>query len=726
MDCSHFHGRATQQSRIGNEAARRVLKELHPDISSFEPTANCSVPYPTRLFKVQLFDLTTHYVKNLNLLHVEDKEEDVVCVGSGDQATGTKRFCEVHRCFENATKFCFHPYPERVYLQGVSGEVLIRAWGAIHTIVYVSEYVPTPARNSSYQLICKPYGFDVKAEQRQIAYQVFSNGLYIDKTHPKLVEHIRLPRAYLLHKYPGTLTVWENGQKVAEEEIECPGRNICEQIDCTFCRPMVRNAQCVHASAVAGLLIAIYFLGFVLYLCRMIKGRSSRRATTSTEVEEDSGTELLEMNRNRELGERRGPSNDIGRITSPPPPNLALLRLPAIPPRLSSREEGRSLLNTPVDACDQSNSNAYEDFRVRAREDLSQVNEDDYLYVKHEARQAEGEYHNARVRQVIERRARRARPLSFSTMTISLIACIALVESADACMETIDVVASTQMCYQQYDGSIRCYYNQLLEILVGDTKRRVCLTLKDSQAQPMGTAIIDVSGVELVCTRVPGHFTRQFEMDVISSKRCYSKGSCLNDACAETNTSTLVKELTYANQFPGFTYCRNGAGGWWNRCWSFTDACVFFRTIPRAVSPLIGEVFQCSWTPTLRVSVTVQVLGMEPQESSFELTAAKTVIQGNLSLTASSISLPPLPALDHQFVSDGVRAAIITSKHQRLLECNTRTDAISIRKCVLHSNPCSCGVAGDVGVCDCAKHGSEMDSLDDPEGVLPDMLVVPG
>ncbi|KAH7702853.1 Pao retrotransposon peptidase domain-containing protein [Aphelenchoides avenae] len=756
MGCSDFHGKATFESQSGNQNARRILKSLWPNFCGLQPTTKCWFPTSARLFQVQLFDDSVHFVRRLDLVHDEYHADDVNCFGNGTDITGSRKYCETYPCRPNGTRFCWYPYPERVYLQSKVGELLIKAWGVIHTTVYVSEYVPRPAANTTFQIQCKPYGFLVKSEQINATIEVCCSGICVRKAKPKEIEEIRFPPQYLLQKHHATMTVWQKGQVVSELEQHCTASDLCSQIDCVACPLLLRNPQCVTTSTVAVIAIIVYFVSFVMFTITLLKVRQYRRKvvmvgnSSSPTVETTTDIALRQLNHLLEEQPLLKSDYEDSEEAIEEEAEYAEDGYEAFEEARSSSSRTPSVVADVVEnSAGVNQSEGSPSVKCSAPRPSTRGTEEEYQYWKTDEAAIEAARERVRLSKATERRRKqqgipaepsasvpssddsqegkpKPLPRRFGVKLVSSIPLVMIVSLicsltslAAACDKTTDIIAATQMCYEQSNGKILCNYDQTVQLVVGDTQRQICLTWKDSMARVMGTATFEVSTVELVCNPLTLYHTRQFEIDVASSRRCFKAGSCRADQCASTKVTDLIQELEGANQFPGLTYCRNAAGCWSNGCFYCSDACVFYRVFSRPVTPLVGEVYQCAWTPRLQIVMTLQEEGKEPQEKTLLLTAAASHTEGSISASVASMSLPPLPPLEQRFVSDGVRVATVSKDHRRILQCDTNWDAISFKPCKLLQNPCGCGPAGDVAVCDCAGHPSEMDALNETSTLLP-------
>ena len=69
-----------------------------------------------------------------------------------------------------------------------------------------------------------------------------------------------------------------------------------------------------------------------------------------------------------------------------------------------------------------------------------------------------------------------------------------------------------------------------------------------------------------------------------------------------------MDEFGSLNDLPGWTCCATSDGGWWNGCWNWKDACLFYRTAVRKNNEKRFYLYECdSWTNELALSVTVEI-----------------------------------------------------------------------------------------------------------------------
>uniref|UniRef100_A0A914D0P5 Uncharacterized protein n=1 Tax=Acrobeloides nanus TaxID=290746 RepID=A0A914D0P5_9BILA len=95
--CS-FYAKSEPSLAIGNStiklpAVKQALESLRPAICSFNKTPSCDpLPVQQNLMRVQLYDVTTHYVSKFNMVWQDRWKDEYVCIGHGNRITGSKHY----------------------------------------------------------------------------------------------------------------------------------------------------------------------------------------------------------------------------------------------------------------------------------------------------------------------------------------------------------------------------------------------------------------------------------------------------------------------------------------------------------------------------------------------------------------------------------------------------------------------------------------------------------
>ncbi|VDP08696.1 unnamed protein product [Heligmosomoides polygyrus] len=142
------------------------------------------------------------------------------------------------------------------------------------------------------------------------------------------------------------------------------------------------------------------------------------------------------------------------------------------------------------------------------------------------------------------------------------------------------------------------------------------------------------------------------------------------------NRSTLLPELRNANHFPGVTGCVESCGGPGCDCFYPSSGCLFYRIYLVPDNDDIYEFYKCTrWKENAQLLVTIasnransktfliQALPNQPESISW------------LTITLSSVGLPPTPVLANTFITDGNQTAFAPPHYNPPLVCSTSQDA---------------------------------------------------
>ncbi|VDP52585.1 unnamed protein product [Heligmosomoides polygyrus] len=185
-------------------------------------------------------------------------------------------------------------------------------------------------------------------------------------------------------------------------------------------------------------------------------------------------------------------------------------------------------------------------------------------------------------------------------------------------------------------------------------------------------------GLYLSCEQETLYFTRSTSLRVLDSKRCPHMGSCVKDECANINTSSLLPELNMANQFPGRTGCLESCGGPGCDCFYLSSGCLFYRVYAVPHSPRIYEIFRCiRWSEEVKLEITLETANHPKGKQRFiePVVPNVPVSLPFVQITMTSLTLPPTPSLNKDFVTDGHDTAIWLQKITPHLICSPKGNA---------------------------------------------------
>ncbi|XGW05897.1 hypothetical protein V3C99_016342 [Haemonchus contortus] len=196
-------------------------------------------------------------------------------------------------------------------------------------------------------------------------------------------------------------------------------------------------------------------------------------------------------------------------------------------------------------------------------------------------------------------------------------------------------------------------------------------------------------------------FTRNTFQKVVDSKRCAHVGSCVDDKCASTNTSSLLPELVQGNQFPGMTMCVESCGGIGCGCLALSSGCLFYRIFHVPQDEKIYEIFKCSqWKEEVELEITT--ISKRTETINKRLIRVQPTVPINynkMRITLTSLSFPPTPMLASSFISDGSQMALWNHKETPQLLCDSEEHA-RLLNCTVTTN-CRCEPAENKVTCVC-------------------------
>ncbi|KAK5979541.1 hypothetical protein GCK32_011489 [Trichostrongylus colubriformis] len=109
-----------------------------------------------------------------------------------------------------------------------------------------------------------------------------------------------------------------------------------------------------------------------------------------------------------------------------------------------------------------------------------------------------------------------------------------------------------------------------------------------------------------------------------------------------------------------------------------------------------------SWQETVALEVRIENNEGESQTKLFNLQPTVPTTQGSFRFTISSLSIPPTPALNAYFISNGEEIALWDEQRKVMVECDSREDAERLNCTVSHN--CQCQPAELRVMCSCTDY----------------------
>ena len=286
---------------------------------------------------------------------------------------------------------------------------------------------------------------------------------------------------------------------------------------------------------------------------------------------------------------------------------------------------------------------------------------------------------------------------------------------SSACVEMVALNVESNRCSINKKGSEECIVDEKIRVSVSPQGQEMCLLIKNPIGKVMGTVIIRIDKINIVCQKVTEYFTRSYKMKTVSSKRCPRAGSCINEKCAGIKITDKIHEFEgEPNDNLGFTHCQESCGCAGCGCFLCSSACLFYRNYVYPLSNTVYEVFSC---PVWTFSVTALVK-VEQQHQNYEemvlIREGQDTKLGPLKLQLVNVDIPPLPILGKNFMTNGRQTVMLSASPAGMklagmvgaLQCRSRTEAEKFH-CSLPHGTCQCINGEETVSCTCYDHDLE-------------------
>ncbi|VDL76246.1 unnamed protein product, partial [Nippostrongylus brasiliensis] len=132
----------------------------------------------------------------------------------------------------------------------------------------------------------------------------------------------------------------------------------------------------------------------------------------------------------------------------------------------------------------------------------------------------------------------------------------------------------------------------------------------------------------------------------------------------------------------------------------------------------VYEVFRCpSWQEKLELEILSEDIKGRASEDTVFLYPTIPEKHGEMRITLSSLSIPPLPALNTHFVTNGEEIALWNEQNKIALRCDSREQARELSCSVSHD--CVCQPAKLRAICRCSQFSISTEFRDDVKNRLP-------
>uniref|UniRef100_A0A7E4UYA8 DUF5641 domain-containing protein n=1 Tax=Panagrellus redivivus TaxID=6233 RepID=A0A7E4UYA8_PANRE len=309
---------------------------------------------------------------------------------------------------------------------------------------------------------------------------------------------------------------------------------------------------------------------------------------------------------------------------------------------------------------------------------------------------------------------RRRRRL-FQIALLSLV----LQQTARSCNPATTFMAKSETCVISESGLIQCSVKSSAIITTKAGQRLICLQIKDPiNDLTVFTVKVAIQQVVLRCQSNTLFYTRDHQIQTISSKRCAGAGSCTGDKCDGIKSTDHIAELQKGNDHPGYTHCAASCGCAACGCFRCDTACLFYRVYAKPTSPKLYKVSSCSvYAPIVSFNLIIEGIdnssSITYSSNSFEKEPGTPTTWKNITTTILTVTVPPLPILSSKFLTNldtsATRVVETAGAGQPVsgtigqLQCKSLEDAKAFTNCYFPPNTCNCDLRQDTAECICPR-----------------------
>lgn len=294
--------------------------------------------------------------------------------------------------------------------------------------------------------------------------------------------------------------------------------------------------------------------------------------------------------------------------------------------------------------------------------------------------------------------------------------------AAFGCRYTFSYMATENSCVKDGETEKCTYENTTLLEMIGHGE--TCLLFKTPEKVPAATATFEVLEMAYECNPpIVSHYTRSFTAHTEFIKRCPSKGSCVEQGCANQKRDVPVPELDGANaKFPGEYGCHSSCGCFLCGCFWCQPACTFLHNYVLPLSDRVITFFTCpDLTPKIKMLAKFSKHN-ETKSKILNLFIGEEVDWQGLGIRVVQTSFAPAPGLSAPFMTDGNRTMLVSAHEfeaSRTMTCHSYEDAQNMKNCELDRRWCNCHVTDPSITCDCNDFDSDRLFEAEKQRILP-------
>ena len=300
--------------------------------------------------------------------------------------------------------------------------------------------------------------------------------------------------------------------------------------------------------------------------------------------------------------------------------------------------------------------------------------------------------HNRPFRFGISRKIRRG-------MMMAIMITIILFKTVNSCTEIVSFIAHEEKCFRN-ETDLSCEVGESNALTILPNGQTICLLIKNDFNSIIGYVKILMDSISIKCQPRTLQFVRSYEVSVKTNERCPKAGSCRGDICSTLTRNQTLEEFNEFNSYFGNVYCEDGARGFVNFCPIPSPSCVFYRTVAKPIEDQVYEIFTCdSWYYEINLKMELDKANFN-EKINISLIPGSTFNWNDLTITVTTITRPPTPIINQNFITDTKNVAIIDAAYSDL-ECNNFEQAKNFN-CNLNPKSCiNCRRTDEMMKCHC-------------------------
>ncbi|VDL78201.1 unnamed protein product [Nippostrongylus brasiliensis] len=267
--CSFYNGHNKKMSQAKN-VPHAIFNYKPPQVCSFHKSASCPNTRKVGIFYqiVPELHISTRefFEENDYYCFTNDAKSASNLASKRSPQYGTPAFCRHHKCSTPSTKsvLCTYYSPITTF-DFHNSSIVIRTWGP--TAREYFSYKPIIENSKKSYTIPQRYkgGLIVETTTTFDILEVCSSFTCIYMTNYTNETLILFPTSVVLFQYTVNLNAWKEGERIFSSTLSCPGQPICETIQCRNCWEKFFNIQCWSFFEIAASLFLLISTGLFLH-----------------------------------------------------------------------------------------------------------------------------------------------------------------------------------------------------------------------------------------------------------------------------------------------------------------------------------------------------------------------------------------------------------------------------------------------------------------------------